>query len=489
MKTKKLNYFAIRIVLNRIFTFSTLIIFSLLSSNESLANSSLEGNINFHQKEYENIALTIWDLAEMGYQEYESSNLLKESLKKKGFAIEENVANIPTAFTAEFGNGFPIIGILGEFDALPGIAQSASPFKEKYKDNIAGHACGHHLFGAGSAWAAVVIKEWLSENKKNGTVRFYGTPAEEGGSGKVYMAREGLFDDIDVVLHWHPGSVNHARPRTSNANKSAKFNFKGLSAHAASAPDKGRSALDGVESMNMMVNLMREHVPQESRIHYVITKGGLAPNVVPDEAEVYYYVRHPRRQVVEEIFERVVKAAEGAALGTETTFNYEVMHGNYSVMPNEVLQQIMHKHLSLRGGIIYDHDEKEFAKALYKTLLDPKASIGDQEKILPYQSIHGYGSTDVGDISWLVPTAGARIASWVPGTPAHSWQAVASGGTTIGLKGMKLAVQVLSETAKEIYLNPSVVLKAKQELENRVGKDFEYVPLLGDRDPPLDYRN
>ena len=234
---------------------------------------------------------------------------------------------------------------------------------------------------------------------------------------------------------------------------------------------------------------MREHVPQESRIHYVITKGGLAPNVVPDEAEVYYYVRHPRREVVEEIFERVVKAAEGAALGTETTFNYEVMHGNYSVMPNEVLQQIMHKHLSLRGGIIYDHDEKEFAKALYKTLLDPKASIGDQEKILPYQPIHGYGSTDVGDISWLVPTAGARIASWVPGTPAHSWQAVASGGTTIGLKGMKLAVQVLSETAKEIYLNPSVVLKAKLELENRVGKDFEYVPLLGDRDPPLDYRN
>ena len=201
MKTKKLNYFAIRIVLNRIFTFSTLVIFSLLSSNESLANSSLEGNINFHQNEYENIALSIWDLAEVGYQEYESSNLLKESLKKKGFTIEENIANIPTAFTAEFGNGFPIIGILGEFDALPGIAQSASPFKEKYKDNIAGHACGHHLFGAGSVWAAVVIKEWLSENKKNGNVRFYGTPAEEGGSGKVYMAREGLFDDIDVVLH------------------------------------------------------------------------------------------------------------------------------------------------------------------------------------------------------------------------------------------------------------------------------------------------
>lgn len=466
-----------------------LISFSLFCTQEAFAVSSLDENINSHQKEYEHVALKIWDLAEVGYQEYKSSKLLKESLSKKGFKIKDKVANIPTAFTAEYGAGFPVIGILGEFDALPGVAQSTSPFKEKYKDNIAGHACGHHLFGAGSAWAAVAIKEWLADNNLTGTIKFYGTPAEEGGSGKVYMAREGLFDDIDVVLHWHPGSVNHARPRTSNANKSAKFSFKGLSAHAASAPDKGRSALDGVESMNMMVNLMREHIPQESRIHYVITKGGLAPNVVPDEAEVYYYVRHPSREVVEQIFERVVKAADGAAMGTETTVSYEVIHGNYSVMPNDVLQQIMHKHLSRRGGIIYDHDENEFAQAIYKTLLDPKASIGDQEKILPYQPIHGYGSTDVGDVSWLVPTAGARIATWVPGTPAHSWQAVASGGTSIGLKGTKLAVQVLAETAKEIYLNPSIALKAKKELESRVGKDFEYVPLLGDRDPPLDYRN
>ena len=485
MKTKKIIYTNFN---NRIIKWF-LLSFSLFCTQEAFAVSSLDENINSHQKEYEHVALKIWDLAEVGYQEYKSSKLLKESLSKKGFKIKDKVANIPTAFTAEYGAGFPVIGILGEFDALPGVAQSTSPFKEKYKDNIAGHACGHHLFGAGSAWASVAIKEWLADNNLTGTIRFYGTPAEEGGSGKVYMAREGLFDDVDVVLHWHPGSVNHARPKTSNANKSAKFSFKGLSAHAASAPDKGRSALDGVESMNMMVNMMREHIPQESRIHYVITKGGLAPNVIPDEAEVYYYVRHPSREVVEQIFERVVKAADGAAMGTETTVSYEVMHGNYSVMPNDVLQQIMHKHLSSRGGIIYDHDENEFAQAIYKTLLDPKASIGDQEKILPYQPIHGYGSTDVGDVSWLVPTAGARIASWVPGTPAHSWQAVASGGTTIGLKGTKLAVQVLAETAKEIYLNPSIALKAKKELESRVGKDFEYVPLLGDRDPPLDYRN
>jgi len=465
-----------------------LLSFQVLYFQISYSADSLDEIINSHQQEYEQLALKIWDLAEVGYQEYKSSDLLQQSLKNKGFRIE-TLPYMPTAFVAEYGKGSPVIAILGEFDALPGVSQSTSPFKEKYKNNIAGHACGHHLFGAGSAWSAVTIKEWLSNNNESGTIRFYATPAEEGGSGKVYMVREGLFDDVDAVLHWHPGNVNHARPRTSNANKSAKFTFKGLSAHAASAPDKGRSALDGVESMNFMVNMMREHVPQESRIHYVITKGGLAPNVIPDEAQVYYYVRHPKERMVEELFQRVVKAAEGAAQGTETDFSYEVMHGNYSVMPNEVLQSVMHKQLVNRGGVTYDKEENEFAEEIYKTLLNPVASIGDQEKILPYKTIHGYGSTDVGDISWLVPTAGARIASWVPGTPAHSWQAVASGGTSIGLKGEKLAVQVLSDTAIQIYLNPSIVKRAKKELSDRVGEDFIYFPLLGDRNPPLDYRN
>jgi aminobenzoyl-glutamate utilization protein B len=303
------------------------------------------------------------------------------------------------------------------------------------------------------------------------------------------MARAGLFDDVDVALHWHPGSVSHARPRTSNSNKSAKFTFKGISAHAASAPEQGRSALDGVESMNMMVNLMREHIPQDSRIHYVITKGGLAPNVIPDEAQVYYYVRHPKRKMVQALFERVVLAAKGAAMGTETEVTYEVMHGNYPLMPNDTIQRIMHEKLLSRGGISYSSEENIFAKEIYKTFLNPSDQIGDQENILSYERTHGYGSTDVGDISWLVPTGGVRIATWVPGTPAHSWQAVASGGTSIGLKGTKLAVQVLSETAKEIYLDPSISIQAKEELSINVGNDFKYVPLLGDRNPPLDYRN
>ena len=468
----------------------TLIIFLVITSNGwAMGHSDLDQSINSHQQQFEKIALQIWDIAEVGYQEYQSSSLLKASLAKEGFRIEENVADIPTAFIAEYGQGLPVIAILGEFDALPGLAQSASPYREKYKENIAGHACGHHLFGAGSAWASVVIKEWLSSNNKKGTIRFYGTPAEEGGSGKVYMAREGLFDDVDIVLHWHPSSDNHARPRTSNSNKSARFSFKGISAHAASAPEKGRSALDGVESMNMMVNLMREHMPQDSRIHYVITKGGLAPNVIPDEAEVYYYVRHPKRQMVGELFDRVVKAAKGAAMGTETSVSFEVMHGNYSLMPNDTLQKIMHEKLSARGGIVYSLEEKKFANTIYKTLVNPIAQVGDQENVLSYKQTHGYGSTDVGDVSWLVPTAGLRISTWVPGTSAHSWQAVAAGGTTIGLKGTKLAAEILSETAIEIYLDPAIASKAKQELQRRVGADFNYVPLLGDRKPPLDYRN
>ena len=230
--------------MNKSFYYSGLIlVFTCLSLN-AIEKEDVNKIIDKHQSKFEKTALDIWDFAELGYQEYKSSNLLKEQLESEDFSIKSNIADIPTAFIAEYGKGAPVIAILGEFDALPGIAQSASPFKESYKDKSAGHACGHHMFGAGSAWASVAIKEWLETNNKSGTIRFYGTPAEEGGSGKVYMAREGAFDDVDVVLHWHPGSVNHASPRTSNANKSAKFRFKGISAHAAGAPDKGRSALD-----------------------------------------------------------------------------------------------------------------------------------------------------------------------------------------------------------------------------------------------------
>ena len=264
--------------------FSLIVLLSI-----EINSSSPELSIKNHKTHFENIAMTLWENAELGYQEEKSSLLLSSTLEKEGFKILTGVAGIPTAFIAEYGSSGPVIGILGEFDALPGLAQTTSPFREKaVNETGAGQACGHHLFGAGSAWAAVAIKEWLESNNFQGRIRFYGTPAEEGGSGKVYMVREGLFNDVDIVLHWHPDDVNSANPAFNNSNKSAKFSFKGIATHAAGAPELGRSALDGVESMNMMVNMMREHIPQESRIHYVITKGGLAPNVVPEEAEVYY---------------------------------------------------------------------------------------------------------------------------------------------------------------------------------------------------------
>ena len=237
-----------------------------------------------------------------------------------------------------------------------------------------------------------------------------------------------------------------------------------------------------------MVNMMREHIPQESRIHYVITKGGLAPNVVPDIAEVYYYVRHPKMTVVDELFMRVANAASGAAMGTDTNMSYEIMHGNFSLLPNDTIQKIVHKNLESFGGITYDKSENEYANEIYKTFIKPDNEIGSQENIRPFTTSHGYGSTDVGDVSWNVPTAGLRTATWVPGTASHSWQAVASGGTSIGLKGAELAAKVLAKSAVEIISNQSIIDQAKNEQKLRVGENFNYKPLLGDRKPPLDYR-
>ena len=283
------------------------------------AKSIVPAAVDKYRQQAERTALQIWDFAEVGYQETKSSALLQQQLRDAGFTVQAGVAGMPTGFVASYGSGKPVIGILAEFDALPGITQEAKPERVQAAGKDAGHACGHHLFGTASTFAAIAVKDWIAQGKHQGTIRVYGTPAEEGGAGKVYMVREGLFKDVDVVLHWHASDRNDASHSTSLANKSAKFRFHGVSAHAAGAPERGRSALDGVEAMNHMVNLMREHVPQETRIHYVITQGGSAPNVIPDFAEVFYYVRHPDPLQVQAIFERVEKASQGAALGTGTT--------------------------------------------------------------------------------------------------------------------------------------------------------------------------
>jgi len=445
-------------------------------------------SIDKRTKEYENIAKSIWDFAEVGYQEEKSSNLLKETLSKEGFSISSGVAEIPTAFIAEYGTGKPVIGILAEFDALPGISQEVSSERKPILDKGAGHACGHHLFGTASTAAAIGVKDYLKSTGKKGTVRLYGTPAEEGGSGKVYMVRAGLFDDVDIVLHWHAGDRNAASPSTSMANRSAKFRFYGYSAHAAGAPEKGRSSLDAVEAMNHMVNLMREHIPDGSRIHYVITKGGNAPNVVPDFAEVFYYVRNHNVDIVEDLWSRLIKTAEGAALGTETRLEYEIIHGNRPVLANDVAQKIMYDNLKTIGGVTYSRSEKKFAEEIYKTLRDPDLEISSSAEIQPYKFTKGKGSTDVGDVSWIVPTAGLRTATWVPGTSAHTWQAVSVGGMGIGMKGMMNAAKTISGTAIDLYNNPEAIKNAKKELIERRGPTFNYYSLLGERNPPLDYR-
>ncbi len=434
------------------------------------------------------LADKIWRLAELGYQETRSSDELQRYLSDRDFRITSEVANIPTAFVASYGKGKPVISILAEFDALPGLSQDAVPERKPLVDNGAGHACGHHLFGAASASAAVAIAKWLRESGKPGTVQVIGTPAEEGGSGKVYLTRAGVFDDSDVVLHWHPSDRNDASPSSTTANKSGRFEFHGVAAHAASAPHRGRSALDGVEAMNYMVNLMREHVPSSARIHYVITDGGDAPNIVPEFAEAYYYVRHPDPAVAEALFDRVVQAANAAAMGTDTRMEVEVMHGNYPLLPNDVLAKLMHANLINEGGISYDAEEQAFAETIYATLGDVKRQLGSEGEIADYEFIQRFGSTDVGDVSWTVPTVGLRTATWVPGTSAHSWQAVAAGGMSIGHKGMLLAAEVLAKTGIELMTSPEVIKEAWAEMHSRQGEDFEYRALLGDRDPPLNYR-
>jgi aminobenzoyl-glutamate utilization protein B len=464
---------------------------ALVLSHGATAQSekeTVERALDARQARYAEVALQIWNYAEVGYQEEKSAALLQAQLRDAGFNITAGVEGMPTAFVASWGTGRPVIGLLAEFDALPGFSQDAVPEIKPIEGKQAGHACGHHLFGTASTAAAIAVKQWLEREGRTGTVRLYGTPAEEGGSGKVYMVRGGLFDDVDAVLAWHPGDRNDASPSTNLANKSAKFRFRGISAHAAAAPDRARSALDAVEAMDAMANLMREHVPQETRIHYVITSGGSAPNVVPDFAEVYYYVRHPDPSMVEEIFERLVKAAEGAALGTGTTMEYEIIGGTYSRLPNMTLARVVDANLREVGGLNYSAEEQAFAEAIHPSLGQRAAPLGIEQVIQPFEQHTTYASSDAGDVSWVVPSASFTAATWVAGTPAHSWQAVAAGGTTIGTKAMMVAAKTLALSALDLFTDPATIERARQEMEDKRGPDFHYRALLGDRAPALDYR-
>ena len=434
------------------------------------------------------IASQLWDWAELGYLETRTTALMQEELSGEGFTVRAGVADIPTAFVAEWGSGGPVIAILAEMDALPGINQSASASRDPVDGKNAGHACGHNLFGAGSLTAAIAVKRWLEKTGTPGRVRLYGTPAEEGGSGKVYMTRAGLFDDVDVAIHWHPSDRNSAAARTSLANRSAKFRFTGVSAHAAGAPERGRSALDGVEAMNMMANMLHEHMPQDARMHYVVTSGGNAPNVVPDFAESFYYVRHPDPDGVDALWKRLEAAAKGAAMGTGTDVDWEVIHGNNPLLVNEALARVMDAKLRSLGGVEYTDEERAWAAEISKSLGAGARPLESAAQVDPYGKSLGYGSTDVGDVSYATPTVGLGTATWVPGTSAHTWQAVAASGHSIGHKGTQLAAKAMTLMAVELFTNPQLRADAKAEFDTARGPNYTYKSLLGDRKPPLDYR-
>jgi aminobenzoyl-glutamate utilization protein B len=446
--------------------------------------------IDARRDSYATVAKQIWGFAEVGYQEEKSSTLLQQQLRAAGFQVRAGVAEIPTAFVATYGSGQPVIGIVGEYDALPGLSQEAqTAARHAIEENGAGHGCGHNLLGTGALAAAIAVKDWLASGRP-GTLRYYGTPAEEGGSGKVYMIRAGLFSDVDAVVSWHPGDRNEASPTSSTANITGKFRFRGVAAHAAAAPDRGRSALDAVEAMNYMVNLMREHVPQETRIHYVITRGGQAPNVVPDFAEAYYYARQPNMKLLDGIWERIVNSASGAALGTGTKMELEVTGAVYNVLPNEYLSGVMNENLERVGGFTYTPEEAKFAEDLRKTLTDPPdVAIGSQERVRPMRSgVVNSSSTDLADISWNVPTVSVTAATFAPGVPAHSWQATACAGSTIGVKGMMVAAKAMALTTVDLFSEPAHIEKAKAEFEQKRGPNFSYTTRLANRKPALDYR-
>lgn len=451
--------------------------------------TSLIGSVEAAKENLGETALAIWGFAEVGYQETRSSARLQSDLTAAGFTITAGIAGQPTAFVASFKNGDgPVVALLAEFDALPGLSQAASP-TEQSLGGIAGHGCGHNLFGAASAYAGIAVKQWMIDNDIKGELRVYGTPAEEGGSAKAFMVRDGLFRDVDVALHWHPGTVNSASQGTTKANISGKFRFYGTSSHASGAPDRGRSALDAVEAMNTMVNMMREHIPDGTRIHYVITDGGEAPNVVPNYAESYYYVRDGNPEVVLAVIERLKKAAEGAALGTETRYEFQQIGGVYSMMPNGALMAVMDRNLHRVGGISWTPEETAFATGIQASLANKPAlsSVGEVEPAALRFDGAG-GSTDVSDVSWVVPTVGLSTATFVPGSAGHSWQNTAAAGSSIGVKGAVVAAKTLALTAAELFVSPEVVTAATAELHERRGADFVYRPLVGDGPPQLDYR-
>ena len=439
-------------------------------------------DIQKRDAELKDINQQIWTFAEVGLDEVRSSKLLMEKLKGAGFEVKSGIAGMPTAFVASYGSGEPVIGILAEYDALPDLSQKVSPIQEVYEAGKPGHGCGHSGLGTGALGAALAVKAAMEEHKLPGTLRLYGTPAEETLIGKVYMLLDGAFDDLDICFHWHPGSKNDVWNGSSKAMVSAKFTFSGLAAHAAGSPEQGRSALDAVELMNIGANYMREHVKEDSRIHYVITNGGGQPNVVPASATVWYYVRANDHGDVESTYTWLNEIARGAALMTRTKVSVVVDTDCHELLQNTPLSEVLHRNLKLVSPPHFTAEEQAFARKLQEPLIEQFGTAfpsGLDDSVQPLAALPelSKGSTDVGDVSWFVPTSGIRTACFATGSPGHSWQNVAAIGSTIGEKGTIYAAQVLAVSALDLFEQPDVLAAAKGDWKERM-KGRKYTSLI-----------
>lgn len=435
------------------------------------------GLVEEHRRQLIDLSDRIWHLAELRFEEYQSCALQAEMLEAHGFTVRKQAGDLPTAFIAEYGNGGSVIGFLGEYDALPGLSQqSCVAHQEAIEEGAPGHGCGHNLLGTGALGAALAVRYCLEENRLPGRVRYYGCPAEEGGGGKVLMAAAGLFNDTDIALTWHPSDANYVQSAPTLATRSVDFHFTGRSAHAAKNPHAGRSALDAVELTNIGVNYLREHVPADARLHYAITDaGGSAPNVVQAKASVIHQIRSPRGGQVDEIYARVCDIARGAALMTGTKLEIVDEARYLNIIPNTTLESLMHRHFEQIGIPVYDEADHAFARQIRATLSDDEKDSHNipetrgldlAEKLPPFRPHAGLhsASTDVGDVSWMIPTAQFRAAVWAIGTAPHSWQAVAQGKSQLAYKGMLLAAKVMASAAGELLKNPRLIEEAKAEL-------------------------
>jgi aminobenzoyl-glutamate utilization protein B len=424
----------------------------------------------------------VWTYAEPGLEETRSSAELQGWLKENGFSIRTRVSGMPTAFVASYGAGKPVIAFLAEYDALMGLSQKAVARREPREDPsiIAGHGCGHSVFGTGTTAAAIALKDVVERERLAGTVRLYGTPAEETVDAKTFMLRDGFFDDVDVVLSWHASDTTAANYSYSKAVASARFTFEGIAAHASTSPHQGKSALDAIELMNIGANYLREHVPEDTRIHYVVTDGGGQPNVVPPSASSWYYVRADRHDTVERVFARLIDIAKGAALMTATEMTYAVDGDSHEVLPNRALALLVHRNLELVGPPRFDETEEAFARETQKELSPPpERALAEGIEPVPDKPGQRASSTDQGDLTWHVPTSGLTVASYSFGAPGHSWQVAACTGMSIGEKAMTVATKVLAATGLDLLTEPALLEQARESF-HEVRDPLTFTTLLPD---------